>query len=455
MRVGSRRTQTGIWAVALLIAGASLLRLETLGARPLWADERAVHAFVVEAERQGFRAAARVQGGHQTEAQLSPLHVAVVVATTRVLGDSPVSLRLPSALAGIATVALVIALGTALFGRRAGLVAGALTALSPYQIEYAQDARAYALFVALATAQLLAWFRYAATHRRVWLIAFGACGVASTYAHHLGLLCQAALFAIAVATAAGDRLASHPPSSHRALGRRQVLALAATFAAIGLSYLPQLPSLLGFLRSGVAEPLVLLSPTPRFLHELAGRWGAGRGAAAWLYALCFAAGVLAGIRAGRPSPSLLWWIVCPIAVFSLVPFSKFFDARYLMAAQPAFLLLVAHGAVTLFDVARAALARLAPQQARLVSAACAAALALAFLAPAAQAYAEFRRLPLRCSEFFLEPRILDLSGGFCRRHIVLNTLVPEDRYLLRSAAPAARPQPGVEIAGPGLDDQGR
>jgi hypothetical protein len=126
-----------------------------------------------------------------------------------------------------------------------------------------------------------------------------------------------------------------------------------------------------------------------------------------------------------------------------------------MAAQPAFLLLVAHGAVTLFDVARAALARLAPQQARLVSAACAAALALAFLAPAAQAYAEFRRLPLRCSEFFLEPRILDLSGGFCRRHIVLNTLVPEDRYLLRSAAPAARPQPGVEIAGPGLDDQGR
>ena len=107
----------------------------------------------------------------------------------------------------------------------------------------------------------------------------------------------------------------------------------ATFAAIGLCYLPQLSSVLGFLRSGVAEPLALLSPSPRFLHELAGRWGAGRGAAAWLYEISFAAGVLAGMRAGRPSPVLLWWIACPIAVFSLVPFSKFFDARYLLPAE--------------------------------------------------------------------------------------------------------------------------
>ena len=216
---------------------------------------------------------------------------------------------------------------------------------------------------------------------------------------------------------------------------------------IGLFYLPQLPNLLGFLRSGVAEPLALLSPSPRFLHELAGRWGGGLGASAWLYDLCFVAGVLAGVRAGRPSPALLWWIACPIAVFSLIPFSKFFDARYLMAGHPAFLLLAAYGAVTLFDVARGAISRAIPAHARVATAACAAALALAFVAPAARAYQEFRRLPLRCSEFFLEPRILDLGGGFCRRHIVLNSLVPENRYLLRPAAP---PFPtGVEVAGPG------
>ena len=85
MRVGSRHTQAEIWAVALLIAGAALLRFETLGARPLWADERAVLAFVQQTGREGLREASRVHGGHQTEAQLSPLHIAVVVATTLVM----------------------------------------------------------------------------------------------------------------------------------------------------------------------------------------------------------------------------------------------------------------------------------------------------------------------------------------------------------------------------------
>jgi hypothetical protein len=72
---------------------------------------------------------------------------------------------------------------------------------------------------------------------------------------------------------------------------------------------------------------------------------------------------------------------------------------------------------------------------RTVALAAASALALAFAWPAAAGYLEFRKLPLRCGEFFLEPRILDLAHGFCRRHVVLNTLVPEERYLLRAVAP--------------------
>jgi 4-amino-4-deoxy-L-arabinose transferase-like glycosyltransferase len=451
MRVEDRSTRIWWMAATLLVAGALLLRAETLALRPLWADERAVHAFAVSAERSGFAEAARPEAGRQTEAQLAPLHVALVVAATRVLGDSPAALRLPSTLASVATLLLLMALGRALFGRRTALAAGALYAISPYQIEYAQDARAYVLFVALTTAQLLAWFRYAATHQGVWLAVFTACGAASLYTHHLGLVSQAALAVIALATAAGDRLAGTPPSSHRRLGGRELLGIALAFNLIGILYLPQLPNALGFLRSGVADPLVLLTPSPRFLQELAARWGGGGGPVLWLYALCFGVGVLAGVRSGRASLALLWWIAAPIAVFSLIPFSKFFDARYLMTGQPAFLLLVAYGAVTLFDVARRALARRLPARARAAAALTAAALALAFAAPAARAYLEFRRLPLRCSEFFLEPRILDLADGFCRRHIVLNTLVPEQRWLLRPAAPAL-PR-GVDVAGPDL--QGR
>jgi mannosyltransferase len=448
MRTAGNGPRAWIVAAALVVAGAGLLRVDTLGARPLWADERAVGAFVVRAEREGFFEAAGPTGAHgpQTEADLSPLHVALAFGSASRLGATPVALRLPSTLASLAAVALVIALGATLFDRRVGLAAGALAAISPYQIEYAQDARAYALFVALSSAQLLAWFRFAATHRTGWLLAFTACGLASLYAHHLGLVNQLALAVLAAATAAGDRLATHPPSLHQRLGRRELYLLAGAFLAIGLLYLPQLPNLLGFLRSGVAEPLVRLAPSARFAHELAGVWGGGRGLPALLYEALFLAGVWTGVRAGRPAPALVWWIACPILIFSLVPFSKFFDARYLMAALPAFLVLVAAGAVASVAAAARLLAALGATRARVATGACAALLALALAWPSLQGYMAFRRLPLRCSEFFLEPRILELADGFCRRHVVLNTLVPQDRYLLRAAAPS--PPEGVAVAGP-------
>ena len=420
------RRKLTLYAATLVVLGAVFLRVDTLGARPLWADERAVDSFVSEAERDGLGAAAAPRAsGQLTEAHLAPLHVMLAYASAQALGRSSIALRLPSVLASVATVLLVIALGTTLFDHRVGLVAGALVAISPYQIEYAQNARSYALFVALASAQLLAWFRFAATHHMGWLVAFTLTGAASAYAHHLGLLNQAAFGVLALANAAGDRLATRSPASHRALGRRELLLLAGAFTAMGLLYLPQLGSFLGFLDSGVAEPHERLAPSARFAHALAGLWGGGRGAPALLYEALFLIGIVAGIRAQRPAPALVWWIACPILVFSLVPFSKFFDARYLMAAQPAFLLLVAAGAVAVVDVLRA----------RRVALVATAALAIAFAWPAAGGYLEFRKLPLRCGEFFLEPRILDLAGGFCRRYVVLNTLVPEERYLLRAVAP--------------------
>jgi mannosyltransferase len=235
------RRKLMLYAATLVVLGAVFLRVDTLGARPLWADERAVDAFVAEAERDGVGAAAAPRAsGQLTEAHLAPLHVMLAYASAQALGRSSIALRLPSVLASVATVLLVIALGTTLFDQRVGLVAGALVAISPYQIEYAQNARSYALFVALASAQLLAWFRFAATHHMGWLVAFTLTGAASAYAHHLGLLNQAAFGVLALANAAGDRLATRSPARHRALGRRELLLLAGAFTAMGLLYLPQL-----------------------------------------------------------------------------------------------------------------------------------------------------------------------------------------------------------------------
>lgn len=61
-------------------------------------------------------------------------------------------LRFPSLLTGVLLVPLVYAVGCALLSRRAAVLVALLTAASPFQVWYAQEARGYALLVLLAWA---------------------------------------------------------------------------------------------------------------------------------------------------------------------------------------------------------------------------------------------------------------------------------------------------------------
>jgi len=66
-------------------------------------------------------------------------------------GDSEYVLRSMSVLFSAATVPFIYALGSRLFGRNVGLIAAWLLAINAFHIHYAQEARAYALVVFLAT----------------------------------------------------------------------------------------------------------------------------------------------------------------------------------------------------------------------------------------------------------------------------------------------------------------
>ena len=76
------------------------------------------------------------------------------------LGTGEVALRLPSALAGIATVPVAWAIGRELAGRRAAAIAcAALVAVNPLFVWYSQEARAYGLFVFTAALAMLCFLR--------------------------------------------------------------------------------------------------------------------------------------------------------------------------------------------------------------------------------------------------------------------------------------------------------
>jgi len=95
-----------------------------------------------------------------------PFHPILLKVWVTLGGDSELSLRLLSALAGIVYVALVYALGRRLFSRTAALGAAAFAAFSPFLIWNSQDARMYMLGGAFALAGVL--FLVIGLERRAW-----------------------------------------------------------------------------------------------------------------------------------------------------------------------------------------------------------------------------------------------------------------------------------------------
>jgi hypothetical protein len=101
---------------------------------------------------------------------------------------SETALRLPSALAGVALVAAIYWLGSLLGGRRAGLAAAGLAAVSPLVLLYAQQVRSYVwamLAVTVAVAAVIEAVR-GRSHR--WLVVAGAAGAAAILTHYTAVL---------------------------------------------------------------------------------------------------------------------------------------------------------------------------------------------------------------------------------------------------------------------------
>jgi mannosyltransferase len=164
---GARRPVPGWWALAGLTILAAALRLGTLHLQSFWYDEAFTPVHVLHHSLW-----ATLRAVSHTE-NTPPLWYVIAWVDARVLGTGEVALRLPSALAGIATVPVAWGIGRELGGRRATLVCAALVAVSPLFVWYSQEARAYALFVLTAALAMLCFLRAERepTAARLWCFA--------------------------------------------------------------------------------------------------------------------------------------------------------------------------------------------------------------------------------------------------------------------------------------------
>lgn len=180
-----------------VIALAAVLRFWALDSRGLWYDE----AYSVALARMPWpeMVAATALDYHP------PLYYWLLGRWIDLVGDSEVAVRFLSALLGVLAVAVALRLGEEIGGRRAGLLAGLIMAISPYFLLYSQEARMYALLVATTTAAgLFAWRAARFEPARRWAVGYVLASVVALYAHNsavIGLVgLNVAYFAVALAS---------------------------------------------------------------------------------------------------------------------------------------------------------------------------------------------------------------------------------------------------------------
>jgi len=256
-RSAARRLPLAALAVLALTAVGAVPRV-LVAHQPVFADELSTYWISVRHSLGGVLSLLYSSGRIHHAEITPPLSFLASWLTTRA-GATVELLRLPSLLAGIATIPLVHLLGLRTVGRRAALTAAALTALSPFMIYYSAEARAYGLMMLLVVCAVLCLVLAIDTGRRRWWALYAVCAAAAFYSHYTSV------FVLAVAL--GWTLWSEPRARRAAL-----LANAGAAALV----IPWIPGLIQDIRSPTVKILSELSAfTPGAVRVDLEHWALG------------------------------------------------------------------------------------------------------------------------------------------------------------------------------------
>jgi len=184
-------------ALAGLLVLAAALRLFRLTALDLWIDEGA-SVWFASLDLTGLMKI--------LESEANPGLFYLLLKGWLCLGGSDLWVRLPAAGFGVLGVWTVFALGRRVFkSDAAGLVAGLLVALSPFQLHYSQEVRAYTIWFDLMALSLLFLWRWAESGRLAHLLGFAGAAGLSFYSHYSTVFYLPAYLLMALILARPDR----------------------------------------------------------------------------------------------------------------------------------------------------------------------------------------------------------------------------------------------------------
>jgi mannosyltransferase len=330
-----RAAQARAWAwLAVPCVLAALLVLLELGTRSLWLDEAASVSIASQHGTALWHAIAH-DGGNMLGYYLF-LHVVIGL-----FGDAAAVIRLPSAIATVATVALVGLIARRMLDRRGAFAAALLCAVSLPLVFWGQDARAYAPMMMFIAGSFLAFIEFVDGSGSRWAwVAYVACTVLAAYMSFVALLVvPAQLLAVAWRRAAIRAALSAVAVS--AVCCVPLLVLAERRGSSQLFWVPP-PNLMGI--GQMARWLTSAGMPPNF-HPTATTVAA---LVITLALLVVAIAVLAVRRDSWVAGLVLAWIAVPIvlSIGESLAGQPILLYRNSLVALPAVSLLLAWGLVT-------------------------------------------------------------------------------------------------------------
>ena len=177
-----------------------------------------------------------------------PLYALVLRGWVAAAGSGDAAMRVPSVLAGTLTIAAAAWLAREADGRAVvSVFAAVFVAVSPYALEFSQEAAPYALAALLATTALAAGWRWRRTGTRRDAATAVALGVAAAYAHYVVVVILGLVWLIGLTRWAG-------PS------RVRVRDWALAGGIVAVAWLPWLAALIAHWLAAAAPRASLQSP---------------------------------------------------------------------------------------------------------------------------------------------------------------------------------------------------
>jgi len=336
LKSGSMNISHRLILPAIILAGAAI-RIFQIGRESLWYDE----LYTVWASSLPLDIMVR-----EVPASGHPMLYYLVAHAWYNLGSGEAWFRMISWAAGVLTIWLVYLFGKELISRQAGLWAAAFAALSPYLVWYSRDATDYSWLMAVSTLSL--YFLVRSVRRGGWVnwSLYVLASVAALFSHYYAAILLVAEVVLFLFIMDGNR--------------RQLKPWLCSQAALALVVLPW-----ALMNRGVSSWAVLVAPTQQtfdalifspvlFARGYAGSIGSGAAAIipshwervgsflVWLMIIGFAVFFRKARRFfGGKLGLALALCTAILIVVPIIASSPFVAGRYLAAAAPLFLVLVA------------------------------------------------------------------------------------------------------------------